>query len=148
MWTHRHSHSKILNALDLPCPQGSREPHPHTTELIAWHLTAGHHGVDHAAPYMTEHMRWYLVGHQHCLTGIHIDSDGLATEVEPLDGGKIWGFIRERPSNPLSSIDFFLRPDFTLETVLDSADYDIEAIVLRPGDRLYVRYNIVIFFQY
>ncbi len=81
-------------------------------------------------------MRWALFGHENALTFLHIDCEGLGTDVLVGDGGKVWGFLRDRPGNPLSSINFFLKDGFRLDQVLRSSEYDFEVVALRPGDRL------------
>ena len=83
-------------------------------------------------------MRWALLGHEHAITFLHIDCEGLGTDLLVADGGKVWGFLRERLGNPLSSINFFLKDTFRLDEVMDLSDYDFEAVALRPRDRLYV----------
>ena len=81
-------------------------------------------------------MRWALVGLQNALTFLHLDCEGVGTEITVADGGKAWGFLRERDSNPLSSINFFLKDSFRLNEVLPLSQYDFEVVALRPGDRL------------
>ena len=136
MWNNRHPSGKILNALDLPLYDGNTEPTEYASDLHAWDVTRGHHHVDQASSYPTEHMRWALLGHEHAITFLHIDCEGLSTDLLVADGGKVWGFLRERLGNPLSSINFFLKDTFRLDEVLDSSDYDFEAVALRPRDRL------------
>ena len=136
LWENRHPSGKILNALDLPLHAGNMEPIGYGSELHAWDVTRGHHHIDQTSPYPTAHMRWALVGHENALTFLHIDCEGLCTDVTVADGGKAWGFLRERHGNPLSSINFFLKDSFRLNEVLRSSEYDFEVVALRPGDRL------------
>lgn len=136
LWDNRHSSGKILNALDLPLYDGNTEPTEYASDLHAWDVTRGHHCIDPASPYPTEHMRWALVGHENAITFLHIDCEGLSTDLLVAAGGKAWGFLRERNGNPLSSMNFFLKDSFRLDEVLDSSDYDFEIVALRPGDRL------------
>jgi hypothetical protein len=136
LWDNRHPSGKILNALDLPLYAGDMEPTEYGTDLHAWDVTRGHHHIDQISSYPTEHMRWALVGLQNALTFLHIDCEGLGTDVTVVDGGKAWGFLRERHNNPLSSINFFLNDSFCLNEVFSSSDYDFEVVALRPGDRL------------
>lgn len=136
IWDNRHPSGKILNALDLPLYAGDTEPTEYASELHAWDVTRGHHHIDQRSSYPTEHMRWALVGLQNVLTFLHIDCEGLSTDVTVDDGGKVWGFLRERHNNPLSSIKFFLNDSFCLNEVLPSSEYDFEVVALRPGDRL------------
>jgi hypothetical protein len=136
IWVNRHPSGKILNALDLPLYAGDTEPTEYKSELHAWDVTRGHHHIDPTSSYPTEHMRWALVGLQNALTFLHIDCAGVCTDVTVADGGKAWGFLRERRGNPLSSINFFLRDSFCLNEVLPSSEYDFEVVALRPGDKL------------
>lgn len=136
IWDNRHPSGKILNALDLPLYDGNTEPTAYATDLHAWDVTRGHHHIDQASPYPTEHMRWALVSLKNSITFVHVDCEGLGTDVWVADGGKVWAFLRERPGNHLSSIDFFLDNGFRLNEVLHSSAYDFEAIAMRPNDRL------------
>ena len=136
IWDNRHPNGKILNALDLPLYDGNTSLNEYASDLHAWGLTRGHHHIDQSSLYPTGHMRWALVGHQNSMTFLHIDCEGLSTAVTVADGGKAWGFLRERPGNPMSSINFFLNNHFRLDEVLQSSEYDFELVALRPGDRL------------
>jgi hypothetical protein len=136
LWENRHPSGKILNALDLPLYDGKAEPNEYASDLHAWDVTRGHHHIDPVSPYPTEHMRWALVGLENAITFIHIDCEGLSTDVLVAAGGKTWALLHERHGNPLASIDFFLKDGFRLDEVLGSSEYDFELVALRPGDRL------------
>lgn len=136
IWANRHPSGKILNALDLPSYAGDLGPTEYGSELHAWDVTRGHHHIDQISSYPREHMRWALAGLQNALSFLHIDADGVCSDITVTDGGKAWGFLHERPANPLSSIDFFLDESFHINQVLPSSHYDFEVVALRPGDRL------------
>ena len=136
IWDNRHPSGKILNALDLPLYDGNTEPTEYASDLHAWDVTRGHHCIDHVTAYPTGHMQWALAAHENSITFLHLDCEGLSTYLTVADGGKAWGFLRKRPSNPLSSINFFLKDSFRLDEVLKSSEYDLELVALRPGDRL------------
>lgn len=136
IWDNRHPSGKILNALDLPSYNGNTEPTEYATDLHAWDVTRGHHHIDQASSYPTEHMRWALVGLKNSISFVHVDCEGLGTDIWVADGGKVWGFLRQRSGNPLSSINFFLDNRFRLNEVLRSSAYDFEAIAMRRHDRL------------
>ena len=136
LWDNCHPSGKILNALDLPLCSGDMELTTHGSDLHAWDVTRGHHCIDHTSSYPTEHMRWALVGLQNALTFLHVDCEGLGTDITVADGGKAWGFLHERSGNPLSSINFFLKDSFRLNEVVPLSEYDFEVVALRPGDRL------------
>ena len=136
IWDNRHPRGKILNALDLPLDDGNTELTEYASDLHAWKFTRSHHHISRSSVYPVGHMRWALVGHKNSMTFLHIDCEGLSTAVTVADGGKAWGFLRERPGNPMSSINFFLNDHFRLDEVLQSSEYDFELVALRPGDRL------------
>lgn len=136
IWDNRHSSGKILNALDLPLYNGNMESIEYASDIHAWDVTRGHHHIDQTSSYPTEHMRWALVGLENAITFLHIDCEGLSTDIMVADGGKAWGFLRERPGNPMSSIDFFLKDGFRLDQVLRTSEYDFELVALEPRDRL------------
>ena len=136
IWDNRHPNGKILNALDLPLYDGNTSLNEYASDLHAWDVTRGHHHIDQSSLYPTGHMRWALVGLQNSMTFLHIDCDGLSTSVTVTDGGKAWGFLRQRLGNPMSSINFFLKDSFCLDEVLPSSEYDFEVVALQPGDRL------------
>lgn len=136
MWDNRHPTGKILNALDLPLYDASTEPTEYASDLHAWDVTRGHHHINPTSSYPTEHMRWALLGHENAISFLHIDCEGLDTDVLVVDGGKLWGLLHPRRRNPMSSINFFLQDGFRIDEVLDSSGYDFEAVALRPGDKL------------
>jgi hypothetical protein len=136
IWDNCHLSGKILNALDLLLYDGNTEPTEYASDLHAWDVTHGHHHIDPASSYPTEHMWWALLGHENAITFLHINCEGGCTEVLVADGGKLWGFLHLHHSNPLSSINFFLNNSFCLDKVLRSSKYDFEAVALRPGDKL------------
>lgn len=123
--------------MDLPLCTSNTEPTEYASDLHAWDVTRGHHHINHTSSYPTEHMRWALVGHENAITFLHIDCEGLSTEIFVADGGKAWGFLCERPGNTMESIDFFLKDSFRLDQVLDTSEYGFELIAMQPGDKLY-----------
>ena len=135
IWDNRHPSGKILNALDLPLYDGDTSLTEYASDLHAWDVTRGHHHIGQSS-YPTVHMRRALVGHQNSMTFLRIDCEGLSTDITLADGGKAWGFLRERPGNSMSSINFFLKDSFYLDEVLPISEYDFELVALRPGDRL------------
>lgn len=84
-------------------------------------------------------MRWGLAGTANAVTFLHIDSDGFATFVQVMCGKKVWGIYRPSTDLPLSFINAFLDDTkFQLDTIPEQATIDLEAVVLRPGDFLYI----------
>ena len=125
-----------MNALDLPLYTGDTEPTEYGSKLHAWDVTQGHHHIDQKSLYPTEDMQWALVGLQNALTFLHLDCEGVGTEITVADSRKAWRFLHECHGNPLSSIDFFLKDSFHLNEVLPLSEYDFKVVALHPGDRL------------
>lgn len=117
---------------------GGREPNAYASDIAAWAYTHGRQGCCRNAPYPTEHMRWGLAGTADTMTFMHIDSDGFNTFLTVTCGLKVWGVYSPRSELPLSSINIFLHNHFRLDGVVDSALYDLEAVVLKPGNLLWV----------
>ena len=119
-------------------PQWHRSSY--ATDMVAWNFLLGKPfggGVDTAYP--TGHVRWGLAGTADAATSLHIDSDGFATFVEVKCGKKLWAVYRPSPDFPLSNINAFLHSDsFQLDRIPPNANSGLEAVVLRPGDMLYV----------
>lgn len=140
---------KILNGLDFPLFNGSLEVNAYATDLAAWDVTRGLHHLDPGASYPTEDMFWGLSGHKNAFTFVHVDAEGCSTKNLVGCGGKAWGVIEDSGSLKLSSIDFFLDVGFRLNQVLQTSKYDMELIVLKPGDMLYVlpaRWELLLIF--
>jgi hypothetical protein len=132
------SGKKILNGLEFPMLDAPLEHTSYTSDLAAWRATSGVHTCPLKSEYPKGDMRWGLAGSANTFTFMHIDSDGYNTFVKVLCGKKLWAFYREGPSSSISKIDVFTNPDFCLDDVLPQSEYGIEAIVLNPGDLLYV----------
>ena len=81
-------------------------------------------------------MQWALIGHENIITFLHIDGEGLSTDLLAAAGGKAWEFLCEHNGNPLSYMGLLLKDNFRLDKVLDWSDYDFEIVALWPGDRL------------
>lgn len=127
---------RILNGLEFPRWDAHVVRTPFSSQLVAWHHTRNHHNAPLNLPYPTGDMHWGLAGTADTVTFLHIDSDGLGTDIQVMCGMKVWGLLRAREDAPLRSMSFFTSTDFSLDTVSADAHYDFEAIVLKPGDRL------------
>jgi len=135
------SGAKILNGLEFPMWKDSQwDRCSYATDMVAWDYLRGKpHGGTVTTPYPTGHMRWGLAGTAHTVTSLHIDSDGFATFVQLMCGKKIWAVYSPSPDLPLSNTDAFIFPDrFQLDRIPPKAQFGMEAVVLRPGDLLYV----------
>lgn len=129
---------KILNGLDFPMYNSSLDINAFATDLAAWDVTRGLHHLDPGASYPTEDMAWGLCGHKHCFTFVHVDAEGCSTRTRVECGEKAWGVIEDSGALKLSSIDFFLDAGFRLNEVLKTSKYDMELIILKPGDTMCV----------
>lgn len=136
LWDNRGPSGKILNALDLPMRDGNTKPTEYTSDLHAWDYTRDFHGISQKKPYPTQEMRWALAGLKNSMTYLHVDCDGLGTDIHVLCGGKIWGFVKDFKTNPIEHLDFYTHDNFFLDEIQKNSQYRFEAIVLRPGDRL------------
>lgn len=135
------SQGKILNALDFPMWKDSHwDRRAYATDLVAWdNLVGSPHCGSITTSYPTGHMRWGLAGTAHTVSMFHIDSDGFSTFGQVICGKKLWAVIRPSPTLSLSDIDAFINSDtFQLDKIPPKAQFGLEAVVLRPGDLLYV----------
>ncbi|KAF8969129.1 hypothetical protein BDZ97DRAFT_1654186 [Flammula alnicola] len=129
---------KIVNGLEFPMLDAPLEHTAYTSDLAAWRITSGVHTCPRKSEYPKGDMCWGLAGSANTFTFMHVDSDGYNTFLKVLCGKKLWAFYRDGPTYPLSSIDVFTNPDFSLDDVLPQSDYGIEAVVLKAGDFLCV----------
>ena len=138
---HGLSGGKIVNGLDFPMWKDSQwDRRSYSTDMVAWEFLLGNPycGATNT-PYPTGHVRWGLAGTAHAVTTLHMDSDGFATFVQVVSGTKLWSLYHPDPTVPLSSIDAFINPHhFELDTMRKNVKSGLEAVVLRPGDMLYV----------
>lgn len=123
------------------------ERRSYATDMVAWDRIRGrHHCKSITTPYPIESVRWGLAGTAHTFTSLHVDSDGFATFVQVMCGMKVWIVFRPSSDLPLSSINAFEEGDtFQLDNIPKNAQFGLEAIVLKPGDQLYVSYNSFFF---
>jgi hypothetical protein len=135
------SQGKILNGLDFPMWKDSQwDRRAYATDLVAWdNLVGSPHSGSITTSYPTGHTRWGLAGTAHAVSMFHIDSDGFSTFGQVMCGKKLWAVFRPHPTLPVSDINAFINPDtFQLDTIPGKAQFGLEAVVLRPGDLLYV----------
>lgn len=125
---------KFLNGLDFPGSDLATPITSHATELTAWHYTRGAKGYFATAEYPRAHMRWYLVSTGNTITWVHIDSDGVCSEIVVLCGMKVWMLGAPKKEYSLADVMTFLREDFYVESPGDELVW--EAVVLTPGTRL------------
>ncbi|KAF8158593.1 hypothetical protein B0H34DRAFT_656250, partial [Crassisporium funariophilum] len=131
---------KIVNGLEFPMLDAPLEHTAYTSDLAAWRITSGVHTCPQKSEYPKGNMCWGLAGSVNTFTFMHVDSNGYNTFLK-LCGKKLWAFYCDGPMYPLSSIDVFTNPDFSLDDVLPQSDYGIEAVVLKAGNFLLMRAN-------
>jgi hypothetical protein len=132
---------KIINGLDFPMWKDLQwDRSSYATDMVAWDFLLGDPYCGAAnTPYPTGHVRWGLAGTAHAVSTLHIDSDGFATFVQVMCGQKVWAVYRPDPTLPLDSINAFILADyFQLDRMPINVKSGLEAVVLRPGDMLYV----------
>jgi hypothetical protein len=113
--------------------------------MVAWDYLRGKNVYNGPTPYPTEDMRWGLAGTANAVSWMHIDSDGFATFIRIMTGKKVWAIYRPLSSGlPLSSTKIFLRDSFCLTEVPTQEEFNMEAMVLRQGDLLYVVHGYLV----
>ena len=136
---------KIINGLDFPMWKDSQwDRCSYATDMVAWDYLHGNpHCGTATAPYPTGHVRWGLAGTAHTVSNFHIDSDGFATFVQIMCGKKLWAVYRPSPTLSLSNTNIFVSSDlFQLDRIPPEPRFGLEAVVLRPGDVLYVFFSL------
>ncbi len=129
---------KILNGLEFPMwDVNIKSRSTFAVDVAAWDYMRGKPYCGNLTlPYPTEHTSWGLAGTSNTFTFMHIDSDGFNSFLQVLCGLKVWVVYREKSELPRSSAKVFLDKNFRLDEYKEHAAYDLEAIVLRPGDLL------------
>jgi len=135
----------ILNPLDLPLSSSDYlSSKSFSSNKTTYHFTKSSNSFNLHDLYLFEDLNWGLIGTKNAITFIHIDSDGLATHILIHCGCKVWFFLHPKLGlsslckQSLSSRHMFLDLAFRLDHVLDSAQYDLQAVALTPGNLLSV----------
>jgi hypothetical protein len=137
---HRHSlleNGRALNALDLPMDDGIIIPEELSSDKWCWRHTIGGKLCKSTDRYPTSAMRWALVSTLGTHSAWHTDTDGLCTKIEIIneEGLKVWFVAVNRANNPgFCNLDTFL--DKIDVSKANTDRWDVEAIVLTPGDKL------------
>ncbi|KAF5309694.1 hypothetical protein D9611_014704 [Ephemerocybe angulata] len=134
---------KVVNALDLPRPEA--EVAPMDSQVLFSDVKAFRETkncpMPLITPYPTGKMRWALVGVENASHPWHIDAGGLSTFAKVRVGYKLWYFaVPPDGSEPLvyfSDINVFLKNWDPYSP--SNKRWKIFAILLRPGDTLYMR---------
>jgi len=80
----------VLNALSFPLGLSGVLPSSLSSEIEAWRLTEGLKFCPPELQFPVGELRWGLATTKGGRHWMHIDSDGLATYIEPLCGSKWW----------------------------------------------------------
>ncbi|KDR65363.1 hypothetical protein GALMADRAFT_148754 [Galerina marginata CBS 339.88] len=130
---------KILNALDNPSWDEPTTVNSYSIDLAAWKATRMNFAGD-KVEYPRGDMRWKLASTADTLTAIHMDSDGMATEVEVI-GEKLWIVGHSKPGCSFSDISLLVDKRFQLDEAPAGGYFGFEAIVLSPGTCIKMRPN-------
>ncbi|KAJ3497411.1 hypothetical protein NMY22_g19698 [Coprinellus aureogranulatus] len=130
----------IMNLLDLP-GNAAIHPHPLFTDVTAFRTTRKC-PLPTSQGYPVRDTRFVLVATKDATHGLHNDSDGFCTFVTTLEGLKLWATARplDPTTPPLSffgDLTQFIREWSQVDP--NREKYILEAVVLRPGDTLYMR---------
>jgi hypothetical protein len=145
----RLANGRILNALTFPMPWVGISFEQFSSECRAWYATEGLPFCKSTEAFPISDMRWGLAGTTGAKHWWHIDSDGFGTFIDVQTGSKWWIIARPKVStegikqddfSAFADINLFLG-DFELEKPL-SEHWDLEAIYLEPGTRLWVAFSV------
>ncbi|KAF8803030.1 hypothetical protein BYT27DRAFT_7003283, partial [Phlegmacium glaucopus] len=139
------STGKILNALDFPQRDGCHPPMSLSSDLVAFRALACQGAMQE---YPTASLRWGLAATQGAFSTFHIDSDGFGTYISCVNrnGAKWWVIVGPKDRSKQSGFASF-KEAFSFHQALMGADItvledvQVEAVLLRPGTRLYMRPN-------
>lgn len=130
-----------LNALDFPMPQASMSPTPFASDAHALLRTVAQRALKTSTSkeVPTGDFRWGLAATTGAFHAFHIDSNGLATFIVPQAGQKWW--VVARPIDGLNfdafeDIELLIDPPFDVNS--PSSKFSLEAILLKPGMKLWV----------
>jgi hypothetical protein len=126
----------IINGLSFPLPLSAVNRDKLCSEIEAWRLSEGLPFCTKKALYPSSEMRWGLASTAGSRHWVHVDSDGLATFVDPIAGKKWWILLRphmEGEPDASAHIDLYLN-DYDPAVVVKT--WEAEAVLLAPGTRL------------
>ncbi|KAF8177881.1 hypothetical protein BJ912DRAFT_1063437 [Pholiota molesta] len=133
---------KALNVLDIPMPEGTHSAEDFSSDnAVWWEMLQSPWNVDSTAERPTADMHWGLCATTGAGHTFHMDSDGFGTYIEVITGVKVWLVVRPKDCetgdySEFRRIDKFMGEDFDL---LDVGECLVEAVILTPGTRLYMR---------
>jgi hypothetical protein len=135
-----------LNALDFPQRDGCHPPMSLSSDLVAFRALACQGATQE---YPTASLRWGLAATQGAFSTFHIDSDGFGTYISCVNrnGAKWWVIVGPKDRSKQSGFASF-KEAFSFHQALMGADItvledvQVEAVLLRPGTRLYVHFSL------
>ena len=100
----------------------------------AWQETRGRFPFSASASPLADELAWGTAATAHATSWMHVDDDGFGTAVTVKTGAKYWVVARHRNhSHGSSDLEF---ADIWDPQRPPSNDFDMEAVVLRPGSVL------------
>ncbi|KAF8324811.1 hypothetical protein F5887DRAFT_926536 [Amanita rubescens] len=137
-WHSLNKNGKILNGLEFPCPAGYMEPDVQiSSDAIAWSSTTAKRLCTKPTQKPLTEIRWGLAGTAGAISRWHIDSNGLGTYIDVQTGCKWWVVASPKKDGPKpANRDFYTTFD---PEAVNSHLWDVSAVILEPGDRLYMR---------
>jgi hypothetical protein len=126
----------IINALSFPLPLREICKSAYRSDVEAWHITEGLPYCDQEARYPTSDVKWGLAATAGARHWIHIDCDGLATEIDVVTGSKVWYLFTPEEGmtdSAFAKIDQFFGE---FDVTNPPPGWRAEAVLLRPGTRL------------
>ena len=133
---------KVLNALNIPVP--GKSPAPPGSLFTGIEAESNTLGTDGFLSFVQRAWReWALAAHTDAFHAAHLDCCGLATHIAPMTGIKGWGVAEPVHKSHFGSIDAFGK-EYDVD-LSNSQGWKLHSILLRPGDWLYVFFNITSF---
>ncbi|KAJ3534560.1 hypothetical protein NMY22_g6870 [Coprinellus aureogranulatus] len=124
---------KSLNSLDFPDPCAKVSATPYATDVRAAFRTYRDPGCPANMP--TSDIRWMVVGTKGAHSYFHQDPRGEGSYLFVACGEKIMIIATPKDPSDFASTRAFSSDEFNVRE-LDLEKYDIEVVLLRPGDKL------------
>jgi hypothetical protein len=135
LWHSSHPEGRILNGLEFPHPSGCQDPDLQmSSDNIAWVQTTYKPYCKRETQRPFSDLKWGLAATAAAVTYWHADSNGYATYVDVQVGVKWWVVATPKDGGPRFAHSN-LYSTFDPQEV-NSNLWDVEAVILRPGDRL------------
>ncbi|KAG6814840.1 hypothetical protein H0H87_007051 [Tephrocybe sp. NHM501043] len=129
----KQKEGKAVNTLDIPGTRDTFDYPELSSERVAWDLM-----TDHKEEYPVAAMRWWLISTGWAHHMIHQDCNGLGTIIHVKTGMKILMIVTPKCEQSDPGSIYRLCRKFQLDRV-DTKEFYVEIVVLRPGDKLFLR---------